>query len=136
MRNQIITSILDNDLYKFTQMNAVLKKYPNQQVEYKFYSREKREYPIGFYSELKRQIEYMDDLQLSQIEELYLRGKCGHLFDEEFFAFLQDFRFDSSKVTVKFNSINELSIIISGTWEEKILYEVPLMAIISEIFFI
>jgi nicotinate phosphoribosyltransferase len=135
MMNQIITSILDNDLYKFTMLNAILKKYPNQQVEYKFYSREKREYPLGFCAEFKRQIEYMDTLQLSQVEELYLRSKCGHLFDEEFFSFLQDFRFDSSKIRVRFSSTDELTVSIKGTWEEKILYEVPLMAIISEVFF-
>lgn len=135
MMNQIITSILDNDLYKFSMLNAVLKKYPNQKVEYKFYNRDKREYPLGFSAEFKRQVEYMDKLSLTQIEELYLRNKCEHLFDEEFFTFLQDFRFDSSKVHIKFNSVKELSVIISGTWEETILYEVPLMAIISEVFF-
>ena len=126
---------MDNDLYKFTMLNAVLKKYPNQQVEYKFYNRDVREYPIGFYHEFKRQVEYMDSLKLTQIEELYLRSKCGHLFDEEFLSYLQDFRFNSSQVCIKFNSVNELSVTIKGTWEETILYEVPLMAIISEVFF-
>lgn len=131
----IITSVLDNDLYKFTMLNGVLKLYKGAYVEYKFYNRDPRPYPTSFFQELKRQISYLDKLRLTQVEEIHLRKKYGHLFGEEFFYFLSNFRFDSSQVTVKLNSIGELTIIIKGCWEDTILYEVPVMAIISELFF-
>ena len=130
----IISSILDNDLYKFTMLNAVLKLYPGKKVEYKFYNRDKRPLPPSFYLELRRQISYLDKLRLTQIEEAHLRSTCSHLFDEEFFFFLNNFRFDFNRVSIKVAG-EEISIIIKGAWEDTILYEVPVMAIISELFF-
>lgn len=135
MIKPIVTSVLDNDLYKFTMLNAVLKLYKNTYVEYKFYNRDPRPYPPAFFQELKRQIAYLDKLRLTQVEEIYLRKTYGHLFGEEFFYFLSNYRFDSTQVTVRLSSTGELTIIIKGCWENTILYEVPVMAIISELFF-
>lgn len=38
----IIHDFLDNDLYKFTAMNAIQKKFPDSEVVYRFVNREIR----------------------------------------------------------------------------------------------
>ena len=35
----IINSILDTDLYKFTMQNAIIKLFPDLEVEYEFFNR-------------------------------------------------------------------------------------------------
>lgn len=132
--NPIITSILDNDLYKFTMLNAVLKLYPNQQVEYTFCNRDKREIPTVVYSELARQIRYMEKLSLTQTEEIFLRDRFSHIFDEDFFEYLRNFKFNSDQVKLEYFG-QALKMTIHGSWESTILWEVPLMAILSEVFF-
>ena len=51
----IIKDFLDNDLYKFTTMNAIQKKFPNTEVLYKFINRGKTVFPEGFAKELRYQ---------------------------------------------------------------------------------
>ncbi|MCB0732605.1 MAG: nicotinate phosphoribosyltransferase, partial [Ignavibacteriae bacterium] len=41
----MIRSILDNDLYKFTMQNAVMKLYPHSKVKYKFINRGENNFP-------------------------------------------------------------------------------------------
>ena len=131
---QVITSLLDNDFYKFSMLNAVLKTYPGEEVEYTFHNRDKRDFSLKVCSEICEQIRLMANIKLTQIEELFLRKEFSLVFDEDFFEFIKNFKFDPSTVTLSgFGA--DLTINIKGTWEQTILWEVPLMAIISEVYF-
>lgn len=44
----IIRDFVDNDLYKFTTMNAIQKKFPDAEVVYHFVNRGQTEFPAGF----------------------------------------------------------------------------------------
>ena len=44
----IIHDFLDNDLYKFTAMNAIQKKFPDSEVVYRFVNRGNTSFPRGF----------------------------------------------------------------------------------------
>ena len=59
----IIHDFTDNDLYKFTTMNAVQKKFPTAEVIYKFINRGKTEFPIGFAEALREEVNAMQTLQ-------------------------------------------------------------------------
>lgn len=131
---KIITSLLDNDLYKFTMLQAILKLYKGKQVAYKFINRDNRQFPEGFDKLLISHLKDMENIYLTKNEEIYLRDKFKDLFDEEFFSFITNFRFNASTVNVS-QDAGDLQISIKGTWEETILWEVPLMALISELFF-
>lgn len=132
---QIITSTLDNDLYKFTMLNAVLKLYPGHTVRYKFYDRSKTIKADLVIGELAKQVESMRYVVPKLTEMLYLRRTFSHIFDEDFFSYIEQFRFDPSQVFMYTGEDNSLEITIEGTWESTILWEVPLMAMISEIYF-
>jgi len=131
---RIITSILDNDLYKLTMLNAVLKLYPGQQVEYTFHNRDKRDVPTAVYIEFAKQVGYMAEIGLTLNEEIYLRQNFSQLFDEDFFEYLRNFRFNPDQVRMDYIG-QDLKMTIKGTWESTILWEVVLLALLSEIFF-
>ena len=55
----IIHDFLDNDLYKFTVMNAIQKKFPDSEVVYRFVNRGNTSFPPGFADALREEVESM-----------------------------------------------------------------------------
>lgn len=133
--NQIIKSILDNDLYKFTMGNAVFKLFPRLMVSYKFTDRNNLSYPDGFDEKLKEQIQLLSDLSLSKGEKKFLERKCGKYLPPTYIDFLSGFKYDPSEVFVKLDEENKLHVQIEGYWYRTILWEVVLMSLISELYF-
>lgn len=129
----MIHSILDNDLYKFTMQNAVMKLYPHSKVKYQFINRNTDNFPKGFGKALKNQITNFTLLQLTTEEEKFLREKC-YFFDPVYIDFLKGFRFDSNEVTIRQKG-NKLIVNIEGYWYRTILWEVPILSLISELYF-
>ncbi|WP_047448077.1 nicotinate phosphoribosyltransferase [Alistipes sp. ZOR0009] len=130
----IITEFLDNDLYKFTTMNAIQKKFPNAEVVYRFVNRAKTKFPEGFDRALRAEVDSMANLTLSDEAKCYLRSKC-YFFEPVFIDLLKGFRFDPSEVVIT-QVDGDLDIEIRGLWYRTVLWEVPLLAIVSELFFI
>jgi len=131
----IINSILDTDLYKLTMGMAVGKEYPREIVNYHFINRGKTVFPEGFGSELINQIQHMASLSLTDSEASFLTEKCGSFLDPYYIKTLKGFRFDPSQVDV-IQKDGDLRIEIIGPWIETIYWEVPLMALISELYFL
>jgi nicotinate phosphoribosyltransferase len=133
---QIINFILDTDLYKLTQQQAVIKKFPRAVVKYEFINRRMTDiFPEGFASELRSQVAAFKNIKLTDKEFEYLNTICGTYLDPTYLEFLKGYEFDPSEVGIIQNSKGELSITIEGYWFKTILWEVPLMALISELYF-
>lgn len=132
----IINSILDTDLYKMTMQYAVIKLYPRLKVKYKFTDRNKISFPDGFDKKLLKEIKNMEKLKLTYLEKNYLTEKLGHFLPPTYIDFLAGYQYNSNEVEVTLDEDNKLNIWISGFWYRAILWEVPLMAIISELYFI
>jgi len=129
----IINFITDNDLYKFTMQHAVINLFPLDKVRYQFISRDHREFPKGFDLLLRAEVDAMANLKLTKQEKDFLRKRCYYL-PETYLDFLEGYRFDPSEVKIKQEG-SELKVSIEGFWYRTILWEVPLMAIISELYF-
>ncbi|ORZ22521.1 nicotinate phosphoribosyltransferase [Absidia repens] len=136
MTDLALVSLLDNDLYKFTMQHAVLQHYKDAQVTYQFTNREKN---LHLNAEavdwLTKQVQGMANLTLTEEEQAYLSQLS--FFDSAYVDYLVDFRYQPSEhVKIKFDSATgDLDLEISGLWHETILYEVPLLALISESYF-
>lgn len=129
----MITSILDNDLYKFTMQNAVTKFYPHTKVKYKFINRDDDNFPNYFGKRLTELVNKMSSLELKKSEEEFLRKKF-YFFDPVFIDFLKGYRYNPDEV--KINQYGKkLTIEIEGYWYRTILWEVPLLALVSELYF-
>ena len=128
----IIHDFLDNDLYKFTAMNAIQKKFPDSEVVYRFVNRGNTSFPPGFADALKKEVEAMAGVVLSKENEKFMRAKC-YYFDSVFFDLLKGFRFNPAEVKVSQEG-GKLDVEIRGLWYRTVLWEVPLMAMISELY--
>jgi nicotinate phosphoribosyltransferase len=130
---QIINDFLDQDLYKFTMQQAVVKKFPRAKVKYAFINRGKTPFPEGFAEELRKQVKMMENLAMTKIQKTWMKRKC-HYLDPTYLDFLYGYRYDSSEVGI-IQDGTSLKISIDGYWHRTILWEVPLMALISELYF-
>lgn len=131
---QIIISVLDSDLYKLTMQQAVLELFPNAIVAYKFKNRGEQKFTPTFIRHLQNQINGMADISLFPDEYSWLQAHTP-CFKPSYLEYLRNYRFDPAEVNVSLDRNNDLVIDIEGPWHSTILWEVPLMALISELYF-
>lgn len=131
--HKIFHSILDNDFYKFTMQCAVVKLFPNIKGRYQFINRGKHKFPEGFDKALKSAIEAMVDLKLTKEEKNFLAKTCPYL-PPTYIDFLEGYRYDSSEVFIEQKG-EELTVSVSGYWYRTILWEVPILSLISELYY-
>ncbi len=131
MSNFFFSSILDNDFYKITMQNAVVKLFPKQIVKYEFINRGAHTFPEGFGNALKEAVNKMAELKLTKDEKKFLAQTCPYL-DLPYLDFLEGYHYDPSEVKIE-QTENELKVSVEGLWYRTILWEVPLLALISEL---
>lgn len=126
----IITSLLDTDAYKLHMQQAVFHHYNQVPVVSEFRCRSSER--LGAYANaIQQQINLMAKLSLSDEELSFLRSLP--FFQEDYLTWFKSFRFNPEQVKVSVTDDGQLAIRISGPWREVILWEVPLLALVSEI---
>jgi nicotinate phosphoribosyltransferase len=129
----IIKYFTDNDLYKFSVMLAIQKLYPKAMVRYRFFNRGATDFPAGFAEALKTEVKNMTELKLSKQEKQFIEKRC-YFFDPVFIDFLEGYTYNPDEVTIT-QTGGKLDVTIEGYWYRTVLWEVPLMALISELYF-
>lgn len=131
---QIIRHFTDDDLYKFTMCCAVIENFPRTQVRYEFNDRDNTVYPQGFADELRRQIAMLETVVITDEEISFMRRRCSYI-PAWFYSYLKGFRYDRRRVTVSQDESGHLGISIEGCWSDTILFEVKILAIVSELYY-
>jgi len=125
----ILTSLLDTDAYKLHMQQAVYHRYRNINVVAEFRCR--GDELLGEYAgEIRLQIQKMSQLALTDDEFTYLSGLP--FFTRDYLNWLKTFRYNPEHVTVSDHN-GHLHVRIEGPWREVIMWEVPLLAVISEV---
>ncbi|OCQ52063.1 Nicotinate phosphoribosyltransferase [Photorhabdus australis subsp. thailandensis] len=126
----IIKSLLDTDAYKLHMQQAVYHRYNDIPVVAEFRCR--GDELLGEYTEeLRHQVDMMADLALTDAEFNYLASLP--FFKTDYLNWLKTFRFNPQQVNISVTSDGQLAVRISGLWHEVIMWEVPLLALISEL---
>jgi len=92
------------------------------------------------YDWLKGQVSRFADIYLTEEESIYLTKTCPY-FTSEYLSYLRNFRFYPDKqIKLDFraeggDTHGDLNLEIRGKWIDTILYEVPLLSLISEAYF-
>ena len=128
----IITSLLDTDLYKFTMMQVVLHQFPGAEVEYRFKCRNTANL-APYVGEIREEIRGLCSLYFQDVELAYL--KAMRFIKSDFIDFLGLFRLNEKYVNVTALASGEIEVSIKGPWLHTILFEIPVLAIINEVYF-
>ncbi len=130
----IIQSLLDTDLYKFTMMQVVLHHFPGAQVEYRFRCRTEGVDLRPHLDDIRGAIEGLCALRFGDDELAYLRGL--RFMKSDFVDFLALFQFNQKYLRIGVGEgAGGIEITIRGPWLHTILYEIPVLAIVSEVYF-
>ena len=129
----IITSLLDTDLYKFTMMQVVLHQFPGAQVEYRFRCRNPGVNLAAYANEIRDEVRSLCSLHFQDAELAYLRSM--RFIKSDFVDFLGLFRLNEKYITITPLPTNEIDITIRGPWLHTILFEIPVLAIVNEVYF-
>lgn len=128
----IIKTILDTDLYKFTTSYAYIKLFPYAVGTFSFKDRDETEYTEGFLNALRNEIQNLKLVALTEEELEYMCSHCRFL-PRVYWEWLSSFRFDPQKIEVYLDENRHLHMEVTDYLYKVTLYEVPLLAIISEI---
>lgn len=129
---QIVTKFTDNDLYTFTCQYYVLQTYPYAEVQYTFFDRNHTRYPEGFDKLLQEQVNMMANVQITD-EEIEFMKKKVYFLPAWYYVFLKGLRFDPSQVSIFQDQSGYLSVSIKGKWYSAIMWEMPILSIVSEL---
>jgi nicotinate phosphoribosyltransferase len=127
----IIRSLLDTDFYKITMAQAVRHRWPGTWVRYRFRNRTKGVDLLPYRDEIAAEIAALGDVRLSAEEHAYLREIP--FLDRAFVDDLCELRLDPRQVTVGERD-GDLDISIEGDWFDTIWFEVPILAIVNEVY--
>ncbi|WP_286785759.1 MULTISPECIES: nicotinate phosphoribosyltransferase [Pseudomonas] len=126
---RIVQNTLDTDFYKLTQMQAVLHNYPNAEVEWEFRCRNDEDLR-PYLSEIRQQIEQLSDTSATADQIGFLERIP--FMKADFIRFLSLFRFNMRYVQTGVEN-GQVFVRLRGPWLHVILFEIPLLAIISEV---
>src|SRR5690606_913881 len=124
-----VQSLLDTDFYKLTMMQAVLHHYPNAEVEWEFRCRSDEDLS-PYLDEIRYEVERLTELSASS-EQLAFLERIPFL-SPDFLRFLSLFRFGLQHLHLGVEH-GQLALRLRGPWLHVILFEVPLLEIISEV---
>ena len=131
---QIINSLLENDLYKFSMGQAIYHQFSDYKTTWSFKCRNEGIYfTEEMVEEIKRQIKLYCNLSFTEDELEYLhhiRWLKGSYID---FLRLWHPRFEDYEI--KHEGEKGLTIETKGTWLNTSMYEVPTLAIVNEVYF-
>ena len=131
----IIDSLLDTDLYKFTMMQCVLHQFPGAEVSYRFRCRTPGVDLSPYADEIRDEVMHLCTLTFKDAELAYLGGL--RFIKSDFVDFLSLFHLKDKYIRVTKDPACDfgLSIEITGPWLHTILFEIPILAIVNEVYF-
>lgn len=132
--NQIINSLLETDMYKFSMGQAIYHQFSDYKTTWTFKCRNKDVFfTPEMVDEIKEQIKAYCNLQFSEDELEYLNNikwMKGSYID-----FLRLWKPRYEDFSISTDAECGLSIETFGTWLNTSMYEIPTLAIVNEVYF-
>ncbi|ENY72426.1 nicotinate phosphoribosyltransferase [Aeromonas diversa] len=124
----ILESLLDTDAYKLHMQQAVFHHYPDAEVVAEFHSRNDEDL-LPLMGQIEEQLRQAGRLRLSAEEARYLAQRP--FLSQDYIEHLSHKPLDASLLEVHERE-GQLAVRVSGLWQDVILWEIPILAIISE----
>lgn len=125
-------SILDTDLYKLTVSYGYMKKYPDASGTFAFVDRNHTKLTDSQFSKIYFALKNMNKLSLTKQECDWCKENIKFI-PAYYWEWLMTFRYDFNKMFIWLDENKNLNIEVTDKLYKVTLYEVPILAIVSEI---
>ena len=133
----IVRSLLDNDFYKLLMAQYAYRHQPNTNVTFELLNRTKS-IPLATLideGELREQLDHIRSLSLSRGESTWLRGNMFYgkrsMFQSDFMEWFENLKLPEYHLeTID----NQFHLTFEGLWPEVMMWEVPALAVIMELY--
>ncbi|MBR2932433.1 MAG: nicotinate phosphoribosyltransferase [Rikenellaceae bacterium] len=129
----IISSVLENDLYKFSMSYYYQVHDPNAWGAFTFHDRNNTQYTDEFVVALREEFENLATLAL-QPAEFEWAVKTINYIPQCFWEWLSQFRFEPAKIRTWLDEERHLHIEVADAMYKVTFYEIPILAIVSELY--
>ena len=132
----LIYSILDNDLYKFSTSYAYMKLYPEAEGTFSFCDRNNTVFDDdtdSIIDKLKMAFVRLSNLSLTLAEKNWCIKHIPYI-PEVYWEWLRGFHFEFDKINCQLDDDGHLHIEVTDKLYKVTLYEVPILAIVSELY--
>ncbi len=132
----IVRSILDTDVYKLLMLQTIWQEWRDIPVTFSLINRSKSVRLAEEIDEveLREQLEHARTVKLTKKENIWLAGNTFYgkerLFSADFLQWLKDYQLPEFELA---KNNGQYTIDVRGSWAEVSLWEIPLLAIISEL---
>ena len=135
----IINSLLENDFYKWNMGNVIFLKCNEYTTTWSFKERNKGMFTPEMIAEIRAQIDHYCTLRYTEDELKYLKEVAPWL-RQGYLDFLRFWHPRRCEIFVNEGNIHpydgcNLAIEATGTWLNTSMYEVPILAIVNEVYF-
>lgn len=131
---QIITSLLETDMYKFSMGQGIFHQFPSYMTTWTFKCRNKDvKFTPEMVEEIREQIKAYCNLRFTEEELAYLDNIKWIKGSYINFLRIWNPRYEDFEITE--NAECGLSIEAKGTWLNTSMYEIPTLAIVNEVYF-
>jgi nicotinate phosphoribosyltransferase len=129
----VLTSLLDNDLYKFTMWQTMLHRFPQTSAEYEFMCRNKTEVPLAsLVDEVNEQLDHLCTLRFREDELAYLGSL--RFIKSDFVDFLRLFQFQRRFIRAWADG-EHLRIRAVGPQVHVMDFEIHVLSMVNELYF-
>ena len=130
----IITSLLENDMYKFSMGQAIYHQFPSYETTWTFKCRNKDvKFTKAMVKEINYQIHKYCKLRFTEDELAYLANIKWMKLSYVNFLRLWHPRYEDFEIST--NAECGLFLETKGTWLNTSMYETPVLAIVNEVYF-
>jgi nicotinate phosphoribosyltransferase len=109
-------------------------RFKNEHCVFDFKLRNHAEWTQEMVDDIRKQVDHLCTLKHTSDEIGFLASQKELVGKHEFFKFLEDFQLDRAAIDISFVN-NELKIRVIGKWHKTIYFEVPVLAIVNEVYF-
>ena len=130
----IITSLLDTDFYKFTMGNCIYHQFSTYETKWAFKCRNKDvHFTQEMVDEIKDQLVAYSTLRFKEAELAYLSSI--RWLKKSYIDYLRLWHPNINEITVTSDGDKGLTIEAEGSWLNTSMYEIPILAIVNEVYF-
>ena len=131
---QIINSLLETDLYKFSMGQAIYHQFPSYETVWTFKCRNTDVFfTPEMVEEIKEQLKAYCNLRFTEEELAYLANI--EWFKKSYVDYLRLWQPRFEEFTITTDADCGLTIDTDGTWLNTSMYEIPTLAIVNEVYF-